>query len=177
MGLATREVKVMPTRLIVHLAVYLGACATTLSGSPVAAATVFPYAGDVFVSQGKGFHKIDGPTTVKAGDSVLVSLNGLAHVQLDDGTAFTVSPGVVFAVPAKARAKDAALPDGASPTQANAGSSDGVNGLIAAGVLVGAAAGGAAALANSGGGGAPLIVAPGAIDPSPFIGASNPASP
>jgi hypothetical protein len=141
----------MTTRLIV----YLAACATALHGFPAAAATVVPYAGDVFISQGKGFQKIAGAATVKVGDSVMVSPNGLAQVQLDDGNSITVSPGEVLSVPAKARAKDASLPDGAVATQANPG---GIDSLIGAGALLAGAAAVAAALATSGGGGAPIVI-------------------
>jgi hypothetical protein len=137
---------------------YLTAWAIALYGFPASAATVIPYSGDVFVSQGNGFQKIGGATVVKAGDSVMVSPNGLAQVQLDDGNAITVSPGQVLSVPAKARAKDSALPDGASPTQANSGADNGVNDLIVGGVLVAGAAVGAALLFNSNNGGAPVLV-------------------
>ena len=51
-------------------------------------------------------------------------------------------------------------PDGANPTQANpnANPNEGINDLIAAGILVGGAALGAALLFNSNGGGAPFLV-------------------
>jgi hypothetical protein len=135
---------------------YLTACAVALYGFPAAAATVIPYSGDVFVSQGNGFQRIGGATMVKVGDSVMVSPNGLAQLRLDDGNSITVSPGQVLSVPAKARTKDEALPDGARPTDAD--SSSGITGLIAAGILVGGAAAGAAILSNSNNGGAPFFV-------------------
>ncbi len=136
----------MSTRLVTCLV----ACAVALYGFSAAAATVIPYSGDVFVSQGDGFHKIDGAMPVKVGDSVMVSPNGLAQVQLEDGNVITVTAGQVFNVPAKARAKDAALPDGAHATQADTGA--GIGGLLAAGALAAGGFAGAAALAASGNG-------------------------
>jgi hypothetical protein len=170
---------------------YLAACAVAMYGFPAAAATVVPYSGDVFVSRGNGFQKIGGTTTVKVGDSVMVSPNGLAQVQLDDGNAITVSPGQVLSVPAKVRAKDLALPDGANatadlpaqagaagvspgvpvvpvvPVQAGVG---GIDNLLGPLVLLGGGAAIAAALATSGGGGAPTVVVP-------VQGARTPVSP
>jgi hypothetical protein len=137
---------------------YLAVCATALHGFSAAAATVIPYAGEVFVSRGNGFQKIDGTATVKVGDSVMVSPNGLAQVQLDDGNAITVSPGQVLSVPAKARAKDAALPDGANATQADPNDPSRIDRLIGAAALLAGGAAVAAALATSGGGDAPIIV-------------------
>ena len=96
--------------------VYIMACVTACYGFSASAATVVPYAGNVFVSQGLGFQKINGATSVKVGDAVMVSPGGLAQVHLDDGNVITVSPGQVLNVPAKARAKDAALPNGAQAT-------------------------------------------------------------
>jgi hypothetical protein len=92
------------------------ACVTAFSGFSASAATVIPSAGSVFVSQGLGFQKINGTTSIKVGDAVMVSPDGLAQVRLDDGNVITVSPGQVLNVPAKARAKDAALPNGAQAT-------------------------------------------------------------
>jgi hypothetical protein len=96
--------------------VYMVACVAACYSFSASAATVVPYAGDVFVSQGLGFQKTNGTTLVKAGDAVMVSPGGLAQVHLDDGNVITVSPGKVLNVPAKARAKDAALPNGAQAT-------------------------------------------------------------
>ena len=96
--------------------VYMMACVTAFYGFSASAATVVPYAGNVFVSQGLGFQKINGATSIKVGDAVMVSPDGLAQVHLDDGNVITVSPGQVLNVPAKARAKDAALPNGAQAT-------------------------------------------------------------
>jgi hypothetical protein len=126
---------------------------TAFYGFPAAAATVFPYAGDVFVSTGSGFHKINGAAPVRVGDSVMVSPGGLAQVQLDDGNLITVSPGEVLSVPRKARPKDAALPDGAHATQAGGGQ-DGGSSLVN-NLAIGAAAAvglGAALAAELGGG-------------------------
>jgi hypothetical protein len=95
---------------------YLTACVAACYGFSASAATVVPYAGDVFVSQGLGFQKINGTTLVKVGDAVMVSPGGIAQVHLDDGNVITVSPGKVLNVPGKARAKDAALPNGAQAT-------------------------------------------------------------
>lgn len=134
----------MTTRLIMCLA----ACAAALYGFSAAAATVVPYAGDVFVSQGNGFHKIDGATPVKVGDSVMVSPDGLAQVRLEDGNVITVAPGQVLSVPAKARPKDAALPNGASATQADPRDPWG---LVAAGGLLAGGLAGAAVLARESG--------------------------
>jgi len=125
--------------------VYLTACAVVLSGFYAAAATVVPYTGDVFVSQGHGFRKIGGPTAVTVGDSVMVSPNGLAQIQLDDGNSITVSPGYVLSVPAKVRPKDTSIAD------------DTFDGLAEAGALLAGGAAVATALATSGGGGAPLV--------------------
>jgi hypothetical protein len=102
----------MRIRAIVYMMAYVAAS----YGFSASAATVVPYAGNVFVSQGLGFQKINGATQVKVGDSIMVSPDGLAQVHLDDGNVITVSPGQVLNVPAKARAKDAALPNGAQPT-------------------------------------------------------------
>jgi hypothetical protein len=102
----------MIIRAIVYMMAYVAAC----YGFSASAATVVPYAGDVLVSQGLGFQKINGATPVKVGDAVMVSPGGLAQVHLDDGNVITVSPGQVLNVPAKARAKDAALPNGAQAT-------------------------------------------------------------
>jgi hypothetical protein len=96
--------------------VYVMACGTAFCGFSASAATVVPYAGNVFVSQGLGFQKINGATSVKVGDAVMVSPDGLAQVHLDDGNVITVSPGQVLNVPAKARPKDASLPSGAQAT-------------------------------------------------------------
>jgi hypothetical protein len=96
--------------------VYMMACVAASYGFSASAATVVPYAGNVFVSQGLGFQKINGATPVKVGDAVMVSPDGLAQVHLDDGNVITVSPGQVLNVPAKARPKDAALPNGAHAT-------------------------------------------------------------
>jgi hypothetical protein len=95
---------------------YIMTCVAASYGFSASAATVVPYAGNVFVSQGLGFQKINGATQVKVGDAVMVSPDGLAQVHLDDGNVITVSPGAVLNVPAKARAKDAALPNGAQAT-------------------------------------------------------------
>jgi hypothetical protein len=95
---------------------YVTACVAACYGFSASAATVVPYAGDVFVSQGLGFQKLNGATPVKVGDAVMVSPGGLAQVHLDDGNVITVLPGKVLSVPAKARAKDAALPNGAQAT-------------------------------------------------------------
>jgi hypothetical protein len=102
----------MSIRAIAHVTACIAAC----YGFPASAATVVPYAGDVFVSQGLGFQKLNGATPVKVGDAVMVSPGGLAQVHLDDGNVITVLPGNVLNVPAKARAKDAALPNGAQAT-------------------------------------------------------------
>ena len=140
--------------------VYVMACVAACYGFPASAATVVPYAGDVFVSQGLGFQKINGATPIKVGDAVMVSPGGLAQVHLDDGNVITVSPGKILNVPAKARAKDAALPNGAQatadlPTKAppagvpvTTAPADAGWGIIP-GLLLGAAGlGGAIALAN-----------------------------
>jgi hypothetical protein len=95
---------------------YMLACVAASYSFSACAATVVPYAGNVFVSQGLGFQKINAATPVKVGDAVMVSPDGLAQVHLDDGNVITVSPGQVLNVPAKARAKDAALPNGAQAT-------------------------------------------------------------
>jgi hypothetical protein len=139
------------------------ACVAASYGFSASAATVVPYAGNVFVSQGVGFQKINGATLVKVGDAVMVSPDGLAQVHLDDGNVITVSPGAVLSVPAKARPKDAALPNGAGPTAdlpvtaAPATQTEtcdpcgpGILGLLAAGALVGGGLAGAAALAHEG---------------------------
>jgi hypothetical protein len=137
------------------------ACVAAFCGFSASAATVFPNSGDVFVNRGNGFQKINGATVVKVGDSVMVSPDGLAQVRLEDGNVITVSPGQVLSVPAKARPKDAALPDSAHATQADAccppvaavttcnPCTDGF-GLLAAGALAAAGVAGAAALAESG---------------------------
>ena len=102
--------------MIIRAIVCMMACVAGCYGFSASAATVVPYAGEVFVSQGVGFQKINGATVVKVGDAVMVSPGGLAQVHLDDGNVITVSPGKVLSVPAKARAKDAALPNGAEAT-------------------------------------------------------------
>jgi hypothetical protein len=146
----------MSIRAIVYMMACVGAC----YGFSASAATVVPYAGDVFVSQGVGFQKINGATLVKVGDAVMVSPGGLAQVHLDDGNVITVSPGKVLNVPAKARAKDAALPNGAQatadfPTKAppagvpvTTAPADTGWGILPALLLGGAGLGGAIALAN-----------------------------
>jgi hypothetical protein len=145
----------MNIRAIAYVMAYVAAC----YGFSASAATVVPYTGDVFVSQGLGFQKINGATPVKVGDAVMVSPDGLAQVHLDDGNVITVSPGKVLNVPAKARAKDAALPNGAQatadlPTKAPAGvpatvaPADAGWGFIPAFLLGAAGMGGAIALAN-----------------------------
>jgi hypothetical protein len=96
--------------------VYMMACGTAFCGFSASAATVVPYAGNVFVSQGQGFQKINGATWVKVGDAIMVSPDGLAQVHLDDGNVITVAPGEVLNIPDKARAKDAALPNGSRAT-------------------------------------------------------------
>jgi hypothetical protein len=142
--------------------VYMMACVAASYGFSASAATVVPYAGNVFVSQGLGFQKINGSTPVKVGDSVMVSPDGLAQVHLDDGNVITVSPGQVLNVPAKARAKDAALPKGAQPTAdlpiaapAGVGQAEtaepGILPIIPF-LLLGAGIGGAVALSNEHGG-------------------------
>ena len=142
----------MNTRAIV----YMMACVTAFYGFSASAATVVPYAGNVFVSQGLGFQKINGATSIKVGDAVMVSPDGLAQVHLDDGNVITVSPGQVLNVPAKARAKDAALPNGAqatadlpiaAPAPAPACAEPCINPLPAF-LLLGAGIGGAIALSN-----------------------------
>ncbi len=149
----------MNTRAIV----YMMACVTAFYGFSASAATVVPYAGNVFVSQGLGFQKINGATSIKVGDAVMVSPDGLAQVHLDDGNVITVSPGQVLNVPAKARAKDAALPNGAQATAdlpiaapataatAPACAEPCINPLPAF-LLLGAGIGGAIALSNEHGG-------------------------
>ena len=147
------------------------ACVTAFYGFSASAATVVPYAGNVFVSQGLGFQKINGSTTVKVGDAVMVSPDGLAQVHLDDGNVITVSPGQVLNVPGKARAKDAALPNGAratadlpiaSPataaTTAAPACTEGCINPLPALLLLGAGIGGAVALSNEHGG-APCVSA------------------
>lgn len=84
------------------------AYATALSGS--SAATVVPYSGNVFVSQGAGFQQITASTRVRSGDAVMVSPDGLAQLHLDDGSVVTVSPGQVVSVPAKAAAAGRSSP-------------------------------------------------------------------
>ncbi len=125
----------------------LVACVTAFYGFSAVAATVVPYGGDVFISQGKGFQKINGATLVRVGDSVMVGPNGLAQVRLEDGNVITVSPGEVLSVPAKAPAKDTALPDGARATQADPGN---IAGFLAAAALAAGGVAGAAALAGNG---------------------------
>jgi hypothetical protein len=141
--------------MIMRPVLYMVAFAAALYGFSAAAATVVPYGGDVFVSRGNGFQKINGATVVKVGDAVMVSPDGLAQVQLEDGNVITVSPGEVLSIPAKARAKDAVLPDGAHATQADPGSfrADAIAALamVAGGIT-------AAALASRGGGGPTIIV-------------------
>jgi hypothetical protein len=139
---------------------YVMACVAACYGFSASAATVVPYAGDVFVSQGLGFQKINGATPVKVGDAVMVSPDGLAQVHLDDGNVITVSPGKVLNVPAKARTKDAALPNGAQETAdfptkaapagvpATMAPADAGWGFIPAFLLGAAGMGGAIALAN-----------------------------
>jgi hypothetical protein len=127
---------------------YTAGCLAAFCAFPAAAATVVPFAGDVFVSQGDGFRKITGATQVKVGDSVMVSPKGLAQVQLDDGNIVTVSPGEVLNVPAKARAKDAALPGGAAATQADNGG-NAAGGAIGVGLAAIGLAGAAALAASS----------------------------
>ena len=145
------------------------ACVTACYGFSASAATVVPYAGNVFVSQGLGFQKINGATSIKVGDAVMVSPDGLAQVHLDDGNVITVSPGQVLNVPAKARAKDAALPNGAQATAdlpiaapaaatAPACAEPCINPLPAF-LLLGAGIGGVIALSNEHGG-TPLPVSP-----------------
>jgi hypothetical protein len=146
---------------------YMTACVAASYGFSASAATVVPYAGNVFVSQGLGFQKINGSTPVKVGDSVMVSPDGLAQVHLDDGNVITVSPGQVLNVPAKARAKDAALPNGTQPTAdlpiaapAGVGQATATTvpadapwwGILPAALLLGGGIAGAAALANEHGG-------------------------
>ncbi len=101
----------------------------------------------------------------RLGDAVMVSPDGLAQVHLDDGNVITVSPGQVLNVPAKARAKDAALPNGAQATAdlpiaapatvpaatAPACAEPCINPLPAF-LLLGAGIGGAIALSNEHGG-------------------------
>jgi hypothetical protein len=147
--------------------VYMMACVTAFCGFSAFAATVVPYAGNVFVSQGLGFQKINGATSVKVGDAVMVSPDGLAQVHLDDGNVITVSPGRVLNVPAKARAKDADLPMGAQATAdlpiaspatvpaAPASAEPYINPLPAF-LLFGAGIGGAIALSNEHGGATPI---------------------
>jgi hypothetical protein len=147
--------------------VYVMACVTAFCGFSASAATVVPYAGNVFVSQGLGFQKINGATSVKVGDAVMVSPDGLAQVHLDDGNVITVSPGQVLNVPAKARAKDAALPNGAQATAdlpiaspataatAPACAEPCISPLPAF-LLLGAGIGGAIALSNEHGGATPI---------------------
>jgi hypothetical protein len=144
--------------------VYMTACVAASYGFSASAATVVPYAGNVFVSQGVGFQKINGATPVKVGDAVMVSPDGLAQVHLDDGNVITVSPGQVLNVPVKARAKDATLPNGAQATAdlpiaapAGVGAATAVPaepGIlpIVPFLLLGAGIGGAFALSNEHGG-------------------------
>jgi hypothetical protein len=151
----------------IRAVVYMMACVTAFCGFSASAATVVPYAGNVFVSQGLGFQKINGATSVKVGDAVMVSPGGLAQVHLDDGNVITVSPGEVLNVPRKARAKDAALPNGAqatadlpiaSPATAPAApaSTEPYVNLLPAFLLLGAGVGGAIALSNEHGGATPI---------------------
>jgi hypothetical protein len=140
----------------------LMACLAASYGFSASAATVVPYAGNVFVSQGLGFQKISGATQVKVGDAVMVSPDGFAQVHLDDGNVITVSPGQVLNVPAKARAKDAALPNGAQATAdyplppppataapvATTAPPDAAWGILPAALLLAGGIAGAAALAN-----------------------------
>ena len=152
----------MNTRAIV----YMVACVTAFCGLSASAATVVPYAGNVFVSQGLGFQKINGATSVKVGDAVMVSPDGLAQVHLDDGNVITVSPGQVLNVPAKARAKDAALPNGAqatadlptaaSPAATAPACAEPCLNPLPAFLLLGAGIGGAIALSNEHGGATPI---------------------
>jgi len=147
--------------------VYMMAFGTAFCGFSASAATVVPSAGTVFVSQGLGFQKINGATSVKVGDAVMVSPDGLAQVHLDDGNVITVSPGEVLNVPRKARAKDAALPNGAQATAdvpiaapatveaAPACAEPCINPLPAF-LLLGAGIGGAIALSNEHGGATPV---------------------
>jgi hypothetical protein len=90
-------------------------------GVSASAATVTPYGGDVFVSQGAGFQKVKSGTDVNTGDLVMVGPDGVAQVQLDDGNIITAAPGQVLSVPAKARPTDGALPAGAHVTEGKSG--------------------------------------------------------
>jgi hypothetical protein len=138
--------------------VYMMACVPAFYGFSASAATVVPYAGNVFVSRGIGFQKINGTTSVNVGDAVMVSPDGLAQVHLDDGNVITVSPGQVLNVPAKARTKDAALPNGAQATAdlglpnaapaATTAPATAQWGIVPAFLLAGAGIGGAIALIN-----------------------------
>src|SRR5215475_66178 len=86
-----RRIRPMSIRAIV----YMMACVTAFYGFSASAATVVPSAGTVFVSKGLGFQKINGATSVKVGDAVMVSPDGLAQVHLDDGNIITLAPGQV----------------------------------------------------------------------------------
>lgn len=65
---------------------------------PASAAMVQAIGEDVFIDRGQGYASVSGPTSVKAGDVVMVTVGGSGEVIYDDGCRQAVEVGAVVVV-------------------------------------------------------------------------------
>jgi hypothetical protein len=94
-------------------AVFLSAMALSISSF---AATVVPGQGIVLVNQGNGYQNVTEPTTVNAGDVVVVNPGASAQLTYPDGCSVPVAVGTIVTVGAQSPcAKQGSM----IPTQAN----------------------------------------------------------
>lgn len=62
------------------------------------AATVSPMGGDVRISIGHGFHRIDVPTELAAGGQIMVSPDGSASITYSDNCVVPASPATITVI-------------------------------------------------------------------------------
>jgi hypothetical protein len=77
-----------------------GICAAAIFASSAIAqtATIEPVQGNVSLSQGQGFQRVDSRVPANVGDSVMVGPSGSANVVYPDGCQVNVQPGSVASI-------------------------------------------------------------------------------
>lgn len=111
--------------------VIAAAAVAALAGS-VQAATLTTLQGTVLLNRGGGYQPTTGSVEVKAGDSILVNLGGLAQLSYDDCATYEIKPGDVMYVSEKEAVQCAA---GVLEGAAGLGGL-GANGLVIGGLAV-----------------------------------------
>jgi hypothetical protein len=82
-------------------AAVFGSLTLSVFASVAQAATLDVLKGDVLLSDGTGFKPVSGSSSVKPGDQILPSADGVAKVAYDQGCEVPVKPGSVYVVAAK----------------------------------------------------------------------------